>query len=155
MTIKEVRSSEDVPALLKSADTVSDRSETVGIWRHRKKGGTLIDVEITSYGLSFAGRDAAVVVAVDVTQRKRDEADKRKFMDSLTAANQELELRNREVERATKLKSKFLASMSHELRTPLNAIVGFSDLLAEETAGELNDKQKPLLHHNKTGSAHF
>ncbi len=155
MTIKEIRPLEDVPALLKSVDTVSDRSETVGIWRHRQKGGTLIDVEITSYGLNFAGRDAAVVVAVDVTQRKRDEADKRKFMDSLTAANQELELRNREVERATKLKSKFLASMSHELRTPLNAIVGFSDLLAEETAGELNDKQKRFVNHIKQGSAHL
>lgn len=73
----------------------------------------------------------------------------------LAKANQELDLRNREVERATRLKSKFLASMSHELRTPLNAIVGFSDLLAEQTAGELNDKQKRFVNHIKQGSAHL
>ena len=73
----------------------------------------------------------------------------------LAAANKELDLRNREVERATKLKSKFLASMSHELRTPLNAIVGFSDLLAEQTAGELNEKQKRFVNHIKQGSAHL
>jgi signal transduction histidine kinase/DNA-binding response OmpR family regulator len=73
----------------------------------------------------------------------------------LAAANKELDLRNREVERATRLKSKFLASMSHELRTPLNAIVGFSDLLAEQTAGVLNDKQKRFVNHIKQGSAHL
>ncbi|HWO27452.1 MAG TPA: response regulator, partial [Candidatus Acidoferrum sp.] len=73
----------------------------------------------------------------------------------LAVANKELDLRNREVERATKLKSKFLASMSHELRTPLNAIVGFSELLAEQTAGELNDKQKRFVNHIKQGSVHL
>ena len=73
----------------------------------------------------------------------------------LAVANKELDLRNREVERATKMKSKFLASMSHELRTPLNAIVGFSDLLAEGTPGQLNDKQRRFVNHIKQGSAHL
>ncbi len=73
----------------------------------------------------------------------------------LAAANKELELQNREVERATRLKSRFLASMSHELRTPLNAIVGFSDLLAEGVPGELNPKQKRFVNHIKQGSAHL
>jgi len=155
MTIKEIRPPEDVPALLESVGSAGDGIESTGIWRHRRKDGTDIDVEITSYTLSFADHAAEVVVAVDVTQRKRDEAEKRKFMDSLAASNQELELRNREVERATKLKSKFLASMSHELRTPLNAIVGFSDLLADGSPGELNDKQKRFVNHIKQGSTHL
>jgi CheY-like chemotaxis protein len=73
----------------------------------------------------------------------------------LAVANRELDLRNREVERATQMKSKFLASMSHELRTPLNAIVGFSDLLADGTPGQLNDKQKRFVNHIKQGSAHL
>jgi len=73
----------------------------------------------------------------------------------LAAANQELGFRNLEVERATRLKSKFLANMSHELRTPLNAIVGFSDLLADQTPGQLNDKQKRFVNHIKQGSAHL
>jgi signal transduction histidine kinase/CheY-like chemotaxis protein len=87
----------------------------------------------------------------------RDELEQRVLerTTQLAVANQELDLRNREVERATQLKSKFLASMSHELRTPLNAIVGFSDLLAEQTAGQLNDKQKRFVHHIKQGSAHL
>ena len=105
--------------------------------------------------VSLPEQEVIYAVARDITERKRDEVEKREFAESLAASNQELELRNREVQRATQMKSKFLASMSHELRTPLNAIVGFSDLLAEQTAGELNDKQKRFVNHIKEGSAHL
>ncbi|MHB8218249.1 MAG: PAS domain S-box protein [Candidatus Sulfotelmatobacter sp.] len=155
MTVKDIRPPEDVPALVEAVGALGDRNENNGTWRHRLKDGTVIEVENSSYALTFFGRAARVVVAVDVTQRSRAEAEKRKFTDRLAASNQELELRNREVERATKLKSKFLASMSHELRTPLNAIVGFSDLLAEGTPGDLNDKQKRFVNHIKQSSAHL
>jgi PAS domain S-box-containing protein len=155
MTIKDIRPAEDIPLLLDNVDGVQEGNESIGIWRHQLKDKTLIDVEITSYALTFADRPAEVVVAADVTQRKRDEAEKRKFAKSLAASNQELELRNREVQRATQMKSKFLASMSHELRTPLNAIVGFSELLAEGSPGELNTKQKRFVNHIKQGSAHL
>jgi PAS domain S-box-containing protein len=155
MTLKDIRPPEDVPALLETVRALGEGNESSGAWRHRLKDGTIIDSENTSYALTFLGRAARVVVAVDVTQRKRDEAEKREFMDSLAATNQELGLRNREVERATQMKSKFLASMSHELRTPLNAIVGFSDLLAEGTSGALNSKQKRFVDHIKQGSAHL
>jgi signal transduction histidine kinase/DNA-binding response OmpR family regulator len=91
----------------------------------------------------------------DITERKRMEEATLRLNAELAAANRQLEVRNREVERATQLKSKFLASMSHELRTPLNAIVGFSDLLAEQTAGQLNDKQNRFVNHIKQGSSHL
>ena len=90
-------------------------------------------------------------------QRAHDELEQRvrERTTQLAVANKELDLRNREVERATQMKSKFLASMSHELRTPLNAIVGFSDLLAEGSPGRLNDKQKRFVNHIKQGSTHL
>jgi signal transduction histidine kinase/CheY-like chemotaxis protein len=91
----------------------------------------------------------------DITERKRMEEATLRLNAELGAANRQLEDRNREVERATRLKSKFLASMSHELRTPLNAIVGFSDLLGEQTPGQLNDKQKRFVNHIKQGSSHL
>ncbi|MBI4462805.1 MAG: response regulator, partial [Acidobacteria bacterium] len=73
----------------------------------------------------------------------------------LTAANKEAELHRREAERASQFKSQFLASMSHELRTPLNAIIGFSDLLAEQTAGPLNEKQKRFTDYIRDGGHHL
>src|SRR4051812_7342033 len=155
MTVKDIRRSEDVPALLESVAHVKEGNANVSDWKHRLKDGSIIDVEITSYALNFSGQPAEVVVAVGICQKKGDEREKKKIIDSLGAANRQLELRNREVEQATKLKSKFLASMSHELRTPLNAIVGFSGLLADGTAGQMNDKQKRFVTHIKDGSHHL
>lgn len=73
----------------------------------------------------------------------------------LAALNEELAQRNRELVRASREKSEFLARMSHELRTPLNAIIGFSDLLGEETAGPLAEKQKRFVSHIQHGSRHL
>ena len=50
-----------------------------------------------------------------------------------------------EAEQANIAKSRFLANMSHELRTPLNAIIGFTELLVDRHAGEINPTQKEYL----------
>jgi two-component system cell cycle sensor histidine kinase PleC len=45
----------------------------------------------------------------------------------------------RRAEEANLAKSRFLASMSHELRTPLNAILGFSEVMAKEVLGRIDN----------------
>jgi PAS domain S-box-containing protein len=155
MTIRDIRPAEDVEAFLKNIASQRKDPRSERVWRHQKKDGSLIYAELTTYALAFDGRAAEFVIAEDITERKLAEEERARFMASLEMANRELELRNREVERATNMKSKFLASMSHELRTPLNAIVGFSDLLSDETPGPLNPKQKRFVMHIKQGSAHL
>jgi signal transduction histidine kinase len=51
----------------------------------------------------------------------------------------------RAVEAATVAKSRFLANMSHELRTPLNAIIGYTELILDNTYGEVPDKVRGTL----------
>lgn len=46
----------------------------------------------------------------------------------------------RRAEEANLAKSRFLATMSHELRTPLNAILGFSEVMASEILGPLQNQ---------------
>jgi len=54
----------------------------------------------------------------------------------------ELEETNRRLEAASRHKSEFLANMSHELRTPLNAVIGFSEILLDESVGELTPEER-------------
>jgi signal transduction histidine kinase len=49
--------------------------------------------------------------------------------------------RTRELERANRAKSEFLAKMSHELRTPLNSLLILAGLLRDNREGDLSPKQ--------------
>jgi signal transduction histidine kinase len=60
-----------------------------------------------------------------------------------------------EAERANQMKSIFLASMSHELRTPLNSIIGFTGIILQGFAGELNEEQKKQLEMVYASSKHL
>ncbi len=125
----------------------------------KRKDGSTFPVEISLSPIRSAQGNRVIAVVRDITARKNSEAEinalQAQFTKSLSEANRQLEIRNREVERANRLKSEFLASMSHELRTPLHTIIGFSDLLAEELKGPLNDAQKRFVEHIRTDSRHL
>ena len=74
MTIADIRPPEDVPRLLENIAQVQNHQvDEAGVWKHRKQDGSLIDVEIVSHVLEFAGRRAEVVLAHDVTESLRAE----------------------------------------------------------------------------------
>ena len=70
MTIQDIRQPDEIPPLLDSVASATEGVDESGIWQHRKKDGTMIDVEITSHKLDFAGRPGKIVLAFDVTARK-------------------------------------------------------------------------------------
>jgi PAS domain S-box-containing protein len=134
MTIKDIRPADDVSALLENISQVRDRLEDAGIWRHRKKDGTLFEVQITSHPLDFNGRPSEIVLAHDVSKRLAAER-------ALQELNEDLE--QRVVDRTTQLEAAnreleaFSYSVSHDLRAPLRAIDGFSRILQEDFNGSI------------------
>jgi len=73
MTIKDIRPPEDLQLLSSHLDAGNPELNRSGEWRHRKKDGTIINVEITSNRLNFGGRAAEFVLANDITERKKAE----------------------------------------------------------------------------------
>jgi two-component system sensor histidine kinase/response regulator len=76
MTIKDIRPAEDIPALFDSLASGSQPVGRTGIWRHLKKDGRIIEVEITSHLLVFDDRQAELILAQDITERRRAEAER-------------------------------------------------------------------------------
>ena len=73
MTIKDIRPPEDIPGLLENVSKVTEGLDDAGIWRHKKKDGSIIYVEIVSHTIDFNGRRAEMVLANDITKRKQAE----------------------------------------------------------------------------------
>jgi hypothetical protein len=83
----------------------------------RRRDGSEVPVEISLTTFEREGTLATVLIARDVTERRRAER---------------MERARDRAEEASEAKTLYLASMSHEIRTPLNAVIGYSELLAEE-----------------------
>ncbi|EKD39537.1 MAG: PAS/PAC sensor hybrid histidine kinase [uncultured bacterium] len=74
MTIKDIRPPEDLPRLLENIAGIEGGIDKAGIWRHLKKDGSLIDVEITSHTMLFDNRPAELILVNDVTEQLRHRA---------------------------------------------------------------------------------
>lgn len=128
---------EQVTEMFKRADNKGILHETL----HRRKDGTLIDVEINASAAIFGDRKLSFCACRDITERKRSEEE---ILNAKLVA-----------ETANKSKDEFLATISHELRTPLNSIIGFSDVLLEEIFGSLNNKQTMYISNISKSGKHL
>ncbi|HLI29723.1 MAG TPA: PAS domain S-box protein [Terriglobia bacterium] len=75
ITIAEIRPPEDVPKLLERLEPDTPGYYDAGAWQHRKKDGSLIDVEIIAHPVQFAGRRAKMILAIDITKQKQAETE--------------------------------------------------------------------------------
>ncbi len=83
-------------------------------------------------------------LGVAITNARNFEASQ-KLTREVARKNEEMNVKNMELQKAYRVKSDFLASMSHELRTPLNSIIGFSSVLLGPSADQLTEDQRMAL----------
>jgi len=142
MTIKDIRPPDTISALLDNLSHLREDFDEADVWRHRKKDGTVIDVEVTSHAIEYAARPARLVLANDVTQRLQAEAEIRRLNEEL---EQRVMERTAQLEAANRELETFSYSVSHDLRAPLRSIDGFSQALLEDCSDCLDAQGQDFL----------
>ena len=117
MTLREIRPPEDIPTLLRDTAIPSTNRHSDGPWRHRKKDGSTIYVEITAHPLIFQGRDARFVMAHDITMRAQLEEQLRQ--------SQKLEAIGR-----------LAGGVAHDFNNMLTVISGYAEFLGISLGGD-------------------
>lgn len=70
MTIKDIRPQDDVQNLFEKVLNSTDELRKNSGWRHIRKNGEIIHVEVSSYKIDFEGNSARLVLANDITEQK-------------------------------------------------------------------------------------
>ncbi len=126
MTLRDIRPPEELPKLEKAIENArqkTDRYFSSG-FKHHKKNGEIIDVELTSNPIIFDGKRAEIVLATDITEKLLQ-------MKAIEAQNERLK--------------NIAWTQSHIVRAPVARLMGLVDLLK---SGQLDPEEKgQMLQH--------
>jgi hypothetical protein len=118
MTLRDIRPPEEVQILdefvaPRRRDRALKAFESPRVWKHRRKDGSLLDVEIAASPIQFKGRPAWLALATDVTEKKRLEAQL---------------LQSQKMESVGRL----AGGVAHDFNNLLGVITGYGDLLQRD-----------------------
>lgn len=126
MTLHGIRPAEEIPKMEEAVERAKEKSEryfTSG-YKHRKKNGEVIDVELASNPIVFDGKQAEIVLATDITEKLMQ-------IKAIEAQNERLK--------------KITWTQSHVVRAPVARLMGLVDLLKSENV-DSNEKDQLLQH---------
>ena len=73
MTLQDIRPAEDIPMLLEALSKVSLGFSVPEVWRHRKKDGTQIFVEVSAHTLDYQNHKCELILINDITKKMQAE----------------------------------------------------------------------------------
>lgn len=103
MTLDEIRPDDELGTFERALNYV--KKSVVfhrGDFRHKKKNGQIIDVDVQSNMIDYAGRDARLILAIDITRERENERELKKLTQSL---EQKVRERTLELNQANQLLS--------------------------------------------------
>jgi len=147
MSIADIRPAEDLDRLRLDLESVRSHPGSFrnGQWRHRKKSGEIIDVDVVAHPIDFEGHRARMVVVSDITDRRRYEEQLHRLNTDLAKRAAELSASNAELER-------FAYIASHDLQEPLRMVSSFLQLLQKRYSGQLDSKADQYIHYAVDGA---
>ncbi len=110
LTARNIRPAQDIPAFIEDVAKTSSGVEPRGVWRHYKKDGAVVDVEIMVTDFVYDYRPARLVLASDITERLA------------------LETQLRQVQKMEAI-GQFAGGIAHDFNNILTVIQGYSTLL--------------------------
>jgi len=128
LTIKDIRPEEDIPEMLEVVTNVHDSQKVKGkLWRHKKKNGAIIVVEIAFYPLEYLGKKARQVQINDVTERIKLEK----------RLEQQQEIKQKQITQAVLMaQEKERKGIGEELHDNINQILATARLFLSSAVSE-------------------
>jgi len=117
MTLRDIRPEEDIPKLIEALATPPSGFKPAGVWRHRKKNGQIITVDITEHRLTFGGRPGCLVLAADITARTQ------------------LEEQFRQAQRMESV-GRLAGGVAHDFNNLLTVIIGYAEMLLSQPGAD-------------------